>query len=323
MRISFLGGGSDLPSFYEGEVGAVLSTAVTKYVRLLVNRLSDLHDHRYRISYSKTELVNHPDEIQHPIVREALRMVPIADPLEIHSIADIPAGTGFGSSSAFTVGLLNALHAYRGELVSGEQLAEEASTIEIERLQEPIGKQDHYVAALGNLRFTEFYPDGTVRSDPLVVPLNVREQLFERLRLYYTGITRSAGSVLADQKVNTESGHARDLLRQMVKLARDAVEVLQDLEQLSSFGKLLHQGWELKRRLADGISSSIIDAHYETGLRAGAVGGKLLGAGGGGFFLFYVDPENRARLDESLSGLQPVEFALEPRGSRVTILGAA
>ena len=317
FRISFAGGGSDLESFYSGEPGAVLSTAISKYMYLTVN---ERFANTFRISYSQTELVDTAEQVQHPIVRECLKAVGTRRGLEVVSVADLPAQSGMGSSSSFTVGLLHALHALEGHVVTPEFLAQQACQIEIEKLEEPIGKQDQYIAAYGGLQFIQFQPDGQVCVDPVICKLGTRQELNRRLLLFFTGRTRNAREVLSKQRANTDSRRAT--LRRMCQIAHELREVLTTGKDLNDFGHLLHQAWVAKRSLELTISNSTIDALYERGLDAGALGGKLLGAGSGGFLLFYCEPHMQPRLREAFADLVEVPFSLEPEGSKVIFVGS-
>lgn len=317
FRVSFAGGGSDLESFYSGEPGAVLSTAIGKYMYLTVN---ERFANTFRISYSQTELVDAVEDVQHPIVRECLKAVETRGGLEIVSVADLPAQSGMGSSSSFTVGLLHALHSLAGHVVTPEFLAQQACHIEIDRLEEPIGKQDQYIAAYGGLQFIQFQPDGQVFVDPVICRPGTRQELNRRLVLFFTGRTRNARDVLVKQRASTESKRAT--LRRMCQIAHELRDVLTLGKDLNDFGHLLHRAWEAKRSLEVSISNSSIDDYYERGLRAGALGGKLLGAGSGGFLLFYCEAHLQARLREELSDLIQVPFSLEPEGSKVIFVGS-
>lgn len=315
LRMSFVGGGSDLPSFYRRFGGAVVSTAISKFVYLTLN---EKFDHRIRISYSRTEEADTVAEIQHPLVRESLALLNVNGGLEITSIADIPSkGSGLGSSSAFTVGLLNALHAYAGRAATAEQLAKESCAIEIERCAEPIGKQDQYAAAFGGFNFMEFHPDDTVTVDPIVCRPATLAQLQLDTLVFYTGISRSASAVLKNQQDAVASSTAKqDTLKRMVQLARDLRVELQK-NNLSAFGDILHEGWELKRSITAGISSGEIDGWYAAARGAGALGGKLLGAGSGGFLMFYAPQEKHAAIAAALTGLRQIPMHFEPEGSKI------
>jgi len=315
FRVSFAGGGTDLRSFYKDEYGAVISTAINKYMHITVNSLSSFYNHKIRISYSKTEIVDNVDEIKHPIVREALKLVGINGGIEITSMADIPAGTGVGSSSSFAVGLLNALYAFQGKIVSPERLAQEACNIEIELLKEPIGKQDQYAAAYGGLNYILFNPDERVLVEPVITSRVVIDEFEKNLMMFYTGITREARTVLNKQKDNTDS--KRKYLRKMRDFAIDINKVLNEGKKLDRIGDILHQEWLLKKRLASGISNSFIDNYYKMALASGALGGKVLGAGGGGFILLYVESQHQQKVKKALKDLKAMPFRFEPQGSTI------
>jgi D-glycero-alpha-D-manno-heptose-7-phosphate kinase len=315
LRISFVGGGSDLAAFYRHESGAVLSTAINKYIYITVN---PKFDRKIRASYSRTEMVDSVDELQHELIRESLRMVGVDGAIEITSISDIPSqGTGLGSSSSYTVGLLNALYAYKGSLAGAERLAQEACEIEIERCHHPIGKQDQYIAAYGGLKHIRFNPDDSVFTDSVICSPRTRHCLQERLLLLYTGMTRRASSILAEQSHNTETDDSkRTTLRRMVALAdrlRDAL-IHDDLD---GFGEVLHANWLEKCRLASSITNPVINEWYETARSHGAVGGKILGAGGGGFLLLYAPVNRHREICMALPDLRPIQFRFEPQGSKL------
>ncbi len=315
LRISFAGGGSDLPAFYEHETGTVVSTAINKYIYITVNRK---FDSKIRASYSVTEIVDGVDDLQHELIREALKLLKLDGGIEITSISDIPSqGTGLGSSSTYTVGLLNALHAFSGRSAGAERLAQEACHIEIERCGRPIGKQDQYIAAYGGLQHIRFNPSGDVFVDPIICARETPRRLQERLLLLYTGLTRSSEGVLREQKANIEQdARTRQTLRSMTRLAEDLRKALV-CNDLDSFGEVLHQGWLEKRRLASGVTNGQIDQWYERARQNGAQGGKLLGAGGGGFLLVYALPEHHAHIIRALPELRPVSFRFEPQGSKI------
>lgn len=316
FRISFAGGGTDLPDFYNVDTGAVLSAAVDKYVYVTVKRHSELFNEPIRLNYSKTEQVNTIDELQNNIARECLRFLSIEPPIYISTVGDMPASTGMGGSSTFAVGLLNALHAYRGERVTAGQLAEEACHIEIDILKEPIGKQDQYAAAFGGLNLFRFEPGGVVTVEPQRVMNGAVPELFRNIMLFWTGHQRPASSVLTEQKANTLS--KLDVLRRM----RDDAYELRSLCTGPSidavrFGGALNKNWELKRQLASAVSNQQINLWYDRAMVAGAEGGKLCGAGGGGFLMFVVRPENRESVRETLRDLVCVNVEYEVHGSRV------
>jgi D-glycero-alpha-D-manno-heptose-7-phosphate kinase len=315
LRISFAGGGSDLPAFYKQEQGAVVSTAIDKYIYITVN---PKFDHKIRASYSVTEIVDGVEEVQHELVREALYLLNIKQGIEITSISDIPSqGTGLGSSSSYTVGLLNALYAYKGHMAGAERLADEACHIEIERCRKPIGKQDQYIAGYGGLQFIRFNPDGSVFTDPIICSPTTRKRLQSRLLLLYTGLTRQADTILTEQTQETlTNGAKRAVLRRMVNLAHQLCEAL-GRDDIDAFGEILHTGWLEKRKLATNISNGSIDDWYERARVAGAIGGKLLGAGGGGFLLLYADPADHANICRALPELRPIPFHFCPQGSKI------
>jgi D-glycero-alpha-D-manno-heptose-7-phosphate kinase len=313
MRISFAGGGSDLKEYYKTGYGAVTSTAIDKYMFITVNkRFGDT----IRVSYSKTEIVDNANEIKHNIVREALKLVGISNGIEITSIADIPKGTGLGSSSSFTVGLLNALYAFKGQLKSAEALAKDACKVEIDILKEPIGKQDQYAAAYGSLNHIKFNSDESVFVNPIVMSPSAKKELQENLILLYTNSDRSASEILAEQKENSKQEDKKAILDKMVKISEEMKDSLHK-NDLTGFGELLDKGWEYKKQLASKITNPIIDGYYEKKKKAGALGGKLLGAGGGGFLLLYCEKDKQERIVNALSELKRVEFSFENQGSKI------
>ena len=315
LRISFCGGGTDLPSYYTREQGAVVSSSINKYIYITINRLSRYFDHKISLKYSRTELVNSVDEVRHPIIREAMKLTGVVDGVEITSMADIPAGTGLGSSSSYAVGLLHALHSFKGEAVSAGRLAEEACRIEIELLGDPIGKQDQYIAAYGGICHIRFNPDESVFVDPVICSYPTKMTLQDNLMIFFTGGVRRAGDILEVQKATTLE--KIDVLRQMKDLCVDMIDTLRDARSLSKFGEILHQGWSLKRTLVASISNDSINYYYDEARKAGAIGGKVLGAGGGGFLLFYVEPHKRRQVRQALSDLPELPFMFEPQGSKV------
>jgi D-glycero-alpha-D-manno-heptose-7-phosphate kinase len=313
--MSFVGGGSDLPVFYRRFGGAVVSTAINKFIYVTVNKK---FDDRIRVSYSRTEEARSPERIRHPLVREAMKLLGIRGGIEITSVADIPAkGTGLGSSSSFTVGLLHVLHAYAERYASAEQLAQEACEIEIARCAEPIGKQDQYAAAFGGLNFIQFNPDDSVVVEPIICKRHTIEQIQSRTLTFYTGITRRASNILEHQQRAVASERKKQLvMRQMTDLAH---QLRRDLQQnhADAFGEMIHEGWALKKSLTKGVSTSVIDEWYAKARKAGAVGGKLLGAGAGGFLMFYAPPERHEAIARALGNLRRMDFRFEPHGSRI------
>jgi D-glycero-alpha-D-manno-heptose-7-phosphate kinase len=315
FRVSFAGGGSDIFSFYRKNRGAVLSCAIAKYSFIVVHPFFNAN--KYHLKYTRTELVDRIDEIKHPILREALRMQGVGPGLEIVSVADIPGGTGLGSSSSFTVALINALYAHRRIFVPKETLADEACVLEIERLGEPIGKQDQYAAAYGGINFIEFERHGGVTVQPLLLPSATVAELEGSLMLFYTGNQRNAREVLSHQVAALDSDDGTSSqMQKMVELAYNMRNLLL-AGDLDAFGYALHQGWEMKRRISAQITTSEIDAIYARAREAGALGGKLAGAGGGGFMLLYCPKSDQMRVREALSPLQSLDFRFDWGGARI------
>ncbi len=315
-RVSFAGGGTDLPAFYREEPGAVLSVAIGRHIYVTVHRRFAPN---WRVSYSKTETVDRICELQHEIVREALSAVGESRPLEITTIGDVPAGTGMGSSSTLTVGLLNALHAHAGRVVDRGRLAAEACRIEIDVLGKPIGRQDQYAAAFGGVNHIRFNSDHTVDVDPVPLSEATIAGIEQRTLLCYTNNQRSADEILKRQSEGTAS--RMEVLRQMRDLAGHMRQALIGDADFHSFGELLHEGWELKRSLGFGISSDAIDGWYRAARRAGAVGGKLLGAGGSGFMLLFAEPDRHEAIREALGRPTELPFRIDRSGSRIVFVG--
>jgi D-glycero-alpha-D-manno-heptose-7-phosphate kinase len=315
LRVSFFGGGSDLPSYYRRFGGAVLSTAIDKSIYITV---SQKFDDSVRVSYSRTEEVEHASQVEHPLVRESLALLGIEGGLEITSVADIPAkGTGLGSSSSFTVGLLNALHAHQGRPASAAQLAEQSCHIEIERCGEPIGKQDQYAAAFGGFNFIRFNQDDTVQMEKVICPPPLLGDLQSRLLFFYTGVTRPASDLLQRQSSEVANSKAKsDALTEMVQLGEAAYADLR-ATNIDRLGKLLHQAWKNKKSLTNGITNNLIDEAYEAAVAAGAEGGKVLGAGGGGFLMFFAPPKKHDAIRETLRGLKEVPLRFASQGSSI------
>jgi D-glycero-alpha-D-manno-heptose-7-phosphate kinase len=317
LRFSLGGGGTDLPGYCRAHGGFVVSAAIDKYVYVTANRrfYRDL-----RLAYSKTEIVKSVDEVEHPIFREVLRMMGPEHSIELTSVAELPANSGLGSSSSFTVALLNALHAYRREFVSSRQLAEEACTIEIDRLGAPIGKQDQYIAAFGNVTALTFERDGTVQVEPVPVRDEVLDELESNLLILYSGVERPAQRVLSEQDaaLRAGGGTATEGMHRIKQIGHEIYRLLCDGD-LDRYGELLHEHWERKRSQASSMTDATLDEHYQAARKAGALGGKLMGAGGGGFFMFYVRPAERRRVLETLTarGLRQLRFRFEPDGARI------
>jgi D-glycero-alpha-D-manno-heptose-7-phosphate kinase len=316
VRFSLGGGGSDLPAYASRFGGYVISAAIDKYIYVTANKrfYRDI-----RLAYSKTEIVPDVGSIEHPIFREALRLVGIEQGIELTSVADLPANSGLGSSSTFTVALLNALHAYKREFVSSRQLAEEACAIEIERLGEPIGKQDQYIAAFGNVAAMTFEPDGTVHVEPVPMRDEVLDELESNLVIVYSGIERPARMVLAEQgrRLAMDDGTAERMHR--IKALGHEVHRILTSGDLDAYGELLHEHWTNKRKLATSMTDATLDELYESARSAGAIGGKLMGAGGGGFFMLYVRPADRRRVQEAMAlrGLRLLRFRFDLDGARI------
>jgi D-glycero-alpha-D-manno-heptose-7-phosphate kinase len=313
FRVSFAGGGSDLPEYYRRKSGAVVSCTIDKSMYIAIHPY--FHD-KIRIKYSRTEDVSSVTEIEHPLVRECLSLVGIERGMEIASFADVPAGTGMGSSSAFTVGLLHALYARSGNPASAEHLAATACEIELERVKAPIGKQDQYAAAFGGLNFIEFHGDGSVEVRRLNCATETRAALSRRLMLFYIGQEREASSILTEQSRNMAD---REKFRRVEEMAELAVELGALLEKgdLNSLGEILHRGWQLKRGVASGITNDVVEANYHLAREAGAEGGKLLGAGAGGFLLLSCREEKQQQVRDALGGLREMSIGLTEEGSQV------
>lgn len=313
LRISFAGGGTDFKDYYKNfNGGAVISTAIDKYVYVIIKKRFDKN---IRIGYSITELVDKVDSIKHDLVREGLKRAKITGGVEISTMADIPAtGSGLGSSSSVTVGLLNAMYAYQGILKTSEELAKEACEIEIDILKKPIGKQDQYIAAYGSLREIHFKEDGKVEVDEIRIPEGVKEKLNRNLLLFYTGKKRDSGTVLLEQKKNINSFF--DTLNEMKAMVPKLKKTLQN-GNLDEFGRLLHYGWEYKKSLASKITNSFIDKFYKKAIEAGALGGKVAGAGGGGFLLLYCPYEKQDKLRDAMKSLRELKFGFERDGSKI------
>jgi D-glycero-alpha-D-manno-heptose-7-phosphate kinase len=315
FRVSFFGGGTDYPGWYREHGGAVLATTIDKYCYLTCRYLPPFFEHRIRVVYSKIEDCNHLDEIEHPSVRETLRFLEVQRGVEIHHDGDLPARSGMGSSSAFTVGLLHALYALKGRMPAKHQLAMESIHLEQEILKETVGSQDQVAAAYGGFNHINFHPSGEISVRPMILPPERLKELTSHLMLFYTGIKRTAARV-AESYVPAIQDKRRQLriLRDMVE---EAVAILSGPDDIRSFGNLLHEAWQAKRELSDQISSPEIDELYESARSAGALGGKITGAGAGGFLLLFAPPRYHNHIREKLSGLLHVPFNFEPSGSQV------
>ncbi|MBQ6217198.1 MAG: hypothetical protein IJK53_07415 [Erysipelotrichaceae bacterium] len=313
FRVSFCGGGSDLPSFYEKYGGCVLSTSIRKYMYLTIHNY--FHKDQIVLKYSKTETVKDYESIEHKYFKQCLKDFNIMG-VEVSSMADIPSGTGLGSSSSFTVALLHLLHTYKGEYVSKYKLAKDACEVEIDKLGEPIGKQDQFAAAFGGLNFFEFKPNGFVNVEPIIMAPQSYSQLEQNILMFYLGGTHSASEILKEQSQNLKAIDKAKVQQQMCDLTRALKEELQK-NNVDAMGELLHENWMLKKSLANGISNPLIDETYEKAVNAGALGGKLLGAGGAGFMIFYVRPEKQDAVRASLSHLREMDFEMDNSGASI------
>lgn len=316
FRISFFGGGTDYPVWYNEHGGAVLATSINKYCYITLRHLPPFFDYRYRIVYSKQETVKNISEIQHPSVRETLRFMNCDRGVEMHHDADLPARTGLGSSSAFTVGLLNALYALKGKMVTKRQLALESIHIEQDRIKENVGSQDQTTTAFGGFNRVEFGGEQHIQVQPITLGAEKIQLLQEHLMLFFTGFARTASEVAGEQIKKTPE--KKNELERMSEMVDEAVSILNgNGSDITDFGRLLHESWMIKRSLTDKITNMSIDKIYETAIKAGALGGKLLGAGGGGFILFFVEPEDQPDVKEKLKNLLYVPFKFENLGSQI------
>jgi len=317
VRFSLGGGGTDLPSYSKEHGGFLVAAAIDKYIFVSMNRR--FYD-SIRLAYSKTETVDAVDHIEHRLFREALRFTGIQSGVELVSVADVPANSGLGSSSTFTVALLNALHAYKSEFVSSDQLADEACKIEIDILKEPIGKQDQYIAAYGGVTAFTFHKDGTVEAERVPMKLEVLDELERNLIIFYSGVERAASVVLSEQGqvIASNKDNAVERMHRIKELGYETRRLLISGD-VDSYGDLLHEHWTNKRKLASKMTDAVIDEHYEAARKAGAIGGKLMGAGGGGFFMFYARPGDRRAVYEALikRGLKPLRFRFDFDGARI------
>ncbi|HIJ98280.1 TPA: GHMP kinase [archaeon] len=318
LRVSFLGGGTDLKEYYKNDFGAVISTAINKYVYLTIN---GKFENDLRVKYSKTENVESAEKLEHPIFREAMKFAGVTRGVEVTSMADMPTrGSGLGSSSTFTVGLLNVLHKYKGQNSEAEKLASEACKIEIDVLKEPVGKQDQYAAAYGGFNYIKFNADESVSIEPVKAKKNVLQELENSMSLFYTGVERSASTILTEQKKVSGQGEKNKTLTEMREQATEAKKAIEKGD-LNLFGDILNKGWELKKKLVGGITNSAIDAMYEKARKAGATGGKICGAGGGGFVLIYAPDGKIAKVREALKAHKELRFKFEPEGSKIVFNG--
>ena len=315
FRISFFGGGTDYPGWYTKHGGAVLATTINKYCYLTCRYLPPFFEHRIRVVYSKMESCDTPEEIEHPAVREVLRYLNIDRGIEIHHDGDLPARSGTGSSSSFTVGLLHALYALKGQMPSKRQLAMESIYIEHQRIQETVGSQDQVSAAYGGFNHLAFSTDGEISVRPITIPRERTDELSSHLMLFYTGVVRTASDVAKSYVDDIESKERQ--LNSMAVMVNEGISILNGGEELTRFGALLHEAWQAKRDLGSLVSNSHVDEIYHQALSAGAVGGKLLGAGGGGFMLLFAHPSKQSKVRERLNKLIHVPFEFESSGSQI------
>lgn len=316
FRISFTGGGSDLPSFYRRELGAVVSTSINKYMYIAIHPFFDRN--KIQLKYSKTELVDSIRDIKHPIFREVLSLYNLKG-IDLNSIADIPAGTGLGSSSAFTVGLLNVVNAYLSKALSSEKLGELACDVEINKICSPIGKQDQYAAACGGLNFITFYGDESVNVEKIIMKPEKKRELQDNLIMIHIGGEHSANEILKEQEHCITGSKEFETQKQMVQQAFQLKSSLEN-NNIDDFGRYLHEGWLMKKSLCSGISNGHIDEIYKKGIKAGALGGKLLGAGGAGFLLFYCPVEKQAFFRKSMKDVRELQFCFDSCGSKIIYL---
>ncbi len=315
FRISFFGGGTDFPTWYKYNCGAVISTTIDKYCYISCRKLPPFFEHKHRIVYSKYEHVNECNDIVHPSVRETFRFMKVTDGLEIHHDADLPARSGLGSSSSFTVGLLHALYALKGKIVSKKRLALEAIHIEQEMIEENVGSQDQVAAAFGGFNKIVFMGDSKIDVTPLTLTKQRLREFQECLMLFFTGFSRFASDIEGDKIKQVKK--RENELKTIYEMVDESINILNSKIPIENVGKMLYESWKLKKSLSDKVSNSHIDGIYEVALKNGAIGGKILGAGGGGFILFFVKPEERDRLRQSLGSLLHVPFSFDTSGSQI------
>ena len=317
-RISFFGGGTDHPAWYREHGGKVLSTTFDKYCYISLRHLPPFFDHKYRIVYSIIENINNIKDIQHPAVREVLKYLQSSVGLEIHHDGDLPARSGLGSSSAFTVGLLNAMNALDGKFVSSEGLAKNAIHIEQNLIKECVGSQDQIASSYGGFNHIDFFSDDSFSVEPISVTQKRKSDLNDHLMLFFTGISRFSSEIAENQISNMSNCSSQ--MNELQSMVDDGIRILSNINTpLEDFGLLLDSAWKVKRSLSDMVSNIKIDNLYKTAIEAGAIGGKVMGAGGGGFMLFYVNPENQVKVKKALIGLTYVPFKFENTGSKVVV----
>ena len=322
LRISFLGGGTDIPSYYNlNEYGCVISSSIANYIYVIVKKQSEIFSEKFRLNYSETEIISDINKIKNPIIKECLKFLQIDEKLYIATIADIPASTGLGSSSSFCVGLLNALYKLKGQDVSSHRLAEEASHVEINLLKKPIGKQDQYAAAFGGLNLIKFHLNETVDINPVKINNSNFLKFQKSMMIFWSGVQRSSDTILSEQKINS-TNNSKNLtkLRSLTLSLKTFLEVGQI--KIESIGDLLNQGWELKKTFASKITNLNINNAYAEAIKNGAYGGKLLGAGGGGFLMLIAEPDKQIQIENVLKkfGFIKFQFDIDSLGSTVTNL---
>ena len=318
FRISLFGGGTDYPCWYRENGGSVLATAIDKYCYISCRHLPPFFEHRHRIVYSKVENVKEIKEIQHPSVRAVLSTLETDTGLEIHHNGDLPARSGIGSSSSFTVGLINVINALKGQQISKEDLAKQAIYIEQKVLKESVGSQDQILASFGGFNRINFYPDDTFNITPVIISKSLTDQLQNHMLLFFTGLSRFSSDIARDKIANFKNRFQE--LSQIKQMVDEGLSILQSRSTpIAELGKLLHESWQLKRSLSDKVSTPEIDIIYQAGLAAGAIGGKILGAGGGGFILFFAKPENHKNIRKKLKGLVQVSFCFDNTGSKIVL----
>ncbi|NJP05744.1 MAG: kinase [Chloroflexaceae bacterium] len=313
----FFGGGTDYPAYYLRHSGATLATAIDKYVYVTVQQLTEYFDHSLQVHYSKIESIKSLEEMRIPIVRESLRLLGVERGVEIHLVSDLPARTGLGTSSATTVGLLKAVHGHLGQIIDNEAVAREAVHVEQHMVGDRVGSQDQYACACGGLRHLQFLTDGTILAPPVPVRRERLQELEDHLLMFYTGLQRSANEVLNEQVNRTSGGELDDRLAVMREQVNRGIAILTNTGSITAFGALLHEAWEVKRTLSSKITNPWLNELYERGRQAGAVGGKLLGAGGGGFILLFVEPSQQAAVRAELAELREVPFRFESQGTQI------
>ncbi len=317
VRVSFFGGGTDYPDYYKACGGCVLSTSIDKYIFVTVRKANTFSEFKYKVSYSKLETCKTLEEIEHPVIRAAIKHLNISYGLEINIISDLPARTGIGSSSTFTVGLLHALYALEGKMVSKQRLADEAIYLEQVLLNERVGVQDQLAAAHGSLNHMVF-TEQSLQVNPVIVNRDRKLMLESNLLLFYTGLSRYASIILEEQVNKTKTKTINTELQDIKDMVTEGLDILCNPDrELDDFGRLLHQGWMKKKMLSSAISNNFLDEIYEKAMNAGALGGKLLGAGGGGFFLFYVPDDAKSGVRAALHELAEVDFRFENDGTRI------